>query len=841
MANWTNLKDSIAKVIKTNGNQEITGEILQQTLLSIVDNVGNNAQFKGVAIPSTVPTEQDGNTFYLASTQGTYPNFANLEVGESEIAVFVNKTEDTWEKLSLPIKTGSDIKVPLLKGGNVTATPTGSGVVLSVPTLQPDGSETKSNLVVNVASKTQAGVMSSAQVNNLENVKTQVNTVAQSVSSLEKKHDEDFGNIPDFVVGSNDDRDILNIDNGTGELTDELRVGISLKTKDSANGTEGEAIGYIEAFDPVASESNVSGRAGVADIALFDHIPRVFNGIADLKVGDDAGKALTPVYARQAPNDYEAVATENKFYANGPATPRAGDRIRMNTYTSTVAESPSWAIVTSVQKHGKNIWMLATFENTTYTFSYVDGTYLVNTAWAELSQGKYIYDADALLSLTSASAAADLRDALKPMGASVYRIPKTGDLLLLNGKIGELSLRVVESSDTNVLYISKTNGETIEATINADGFSGWTVSEESKPMRYAYEYVLMLLTGASTEEAAIRQALTPMEIVIQGSEAYTFATTQPRLPQTGDVLVGVKDGSVSGKVICADNSSDKDWMAFSVMAVSPDNSGQPTYPLLLAATIKKDFSDIKGTFYGSLLDAQTLATITSVGTLRDLYIQAGAKYNEDTGYYELNGLTDITEEEMRKIYNRYLADVGTNPYGSGWLSLNPSSVRTNLPCAVSSALFTELSNCISGTNVEVLNIARPEIANSDADVCYISRTVAAAHQRMPKLKRVIGIWRYNNDNPSNFDFGYGQPFSNCPLLEEIKMARINKSHTFAVSPNLSKASVLYMIQNANPPSGAAVGSIVITLHPDAYARLKDDADILAALEEKNGVITLVSA
>ena len=73
------------------------------------------------------------------------------------------------------------------------------------------------------------------------------------------------------------------------------------------------------------------------------------------------------------------------------------------------------------------------------------------------------------------------------------------------------------------------------------------------------------------------------------------------------------------------------------------------------------------------------------------------------------------------------------------------------------------------------------------------------------------------------------------------MMRINKSHTFAVSPNLSKESVQYMIENANPPSGAAAGSIAITLHPTAYARLKDDADIVAALEAKGGIVTLVSA
>lgn len=230
---------------------------------------------------------------------------------------------------------------------------------------------------------------------------------------------------------------------------------------------------------------------------------------------------------------------------------------------------------------------------------------------------------------------------------------------------------------------------------------------------------------------------------------------------------------------------------------------------------------------------------TKGGTLRDLYISAGAKYNEQTGYYELNGLTDITEEEMRVIYNRYLIDIGTNTAASGWLNLDKGE-RTNLPCITRADIFGSLDNGISGSKVEVLRIC----AASSEDyirTCYVGGTMAVAHQSMPKLKKVIGIWRYTNENPNVYYFDYGQPFSKCPLLEEIRMEKINKSHTFAVSPNLSKESVQYMITNANPPSGAAAGSIAITLHPTAYARLKDDADIVAALEAKNGVITLVSA
>lgn len=230
---------------------------------------------------------------------------------------------------------------------------------------------------------------------------------------------------------------------------------------------------------------------------------------------------------------------------------------------------------------------------------------------------------------------------------------------------------------------------------------------------------------------------------------------------------------------------------------------------------------------------------TTSGTLRDLYISAGAVYNEATGFYELNGLTDITEEQMRVIYNRWLIDIGTNSNASGWLNLDKGE-RTNLPCITRADIFNGMDNSISGTDVEVLRICA---ANSKDYIrtCYVSKTMAVAHLSMPKLKKVIGIWRYFSENPSNYSFSYGQPFSKCPLLEEIRMEKINKSHTFAVSPNLSKESVLYMITNANPPSGAAVGSIAITLHPTAYARLKDDADIVAALEAKGGIVTLVSA
>lgn len=100
MANYQKLKQAIADVIKTNGNQEITGAILQSTLLSIVNGIGVNRTFAGIATPTTVPVTPDANIFYLALTAGSYVNFDNITVNPAELAVIVN-TMSGWSKTTI--------------------------------------------------------------------------------------------------------------------------------------------------------------------------------------------------------------------------------------------------------------------------------------------------------------------------------------------------------------------------------------------------------------------------------------------------------------------------------------------------------------------------------------------------------------------------------------------------------------------------------------------------------------------------------------------------------------------------------------------------------------------
>ena len=103
MGNYEELKQAISDVIKTNGNQEITGAIMQNALLSIISTVGSNATFAGIATPETNPGTPDQNVFYIALKNGIYSNFGSIELN-NEVLLLTNKN-GSWEKTNTGIAT----------------------------------------------------------------------------------------------------------------------------------------------------------------------------------------------------------------------------------------------------------------------------------------------------------------------------------------------------------------------------------------------------------------------------------------------------------------------------------------------------------------------------------------------------------------------------------------------------------------------------------------------------------------------------------------------------------------------------------------------------------------
>ena len=98
MANWSTLKAAVASIINTNGNQAITGQLLQNVLNNIITSVGENCTFAGIATPTTNPGAPDGNVFYLATTAGTYSNFNGIVIEEGEAVIL--EWKGSWVKKS---------------------------------------------------------------------------------------------------------------------------------------------------------------------------------------------------------------------------------------------------------------------------------------------------------------------------------------------------------------------------------------------------------------------------------------------------------------------------------------------------------------------------------------------------------------------------------------------------------------------------------------------------------------------------------------------------------------------------------------------------------------------
>lgn len=107
MANYATLKTAIQQVVKTNGNNEITGALLQQSLLAMVDSLGSGYQFVGVATPATNPGTPDAKVFYIANGKGIYINFERLDVADDEVVILYWDT--AWHKVPTGIALKSEI------------------------------------------------------------------------------------------------------------------------------------------------------------------------------------------------------------------------------------------------------------------------------------------------------------------------------------------------------------------------------------------------------------------------------------------------------------------------------------------------------------------------------------------------------------------------------------------------------------------------------------------------------------------------------------------------------------------------------------------------------------
>lgn len=210
-------------------------------------------------------------------------------------------------------------------------------------------------------------------------------------------------------------------------------------------------------------------------------------------------------------------------------------------------------------------------------------------------------------------------------------------------------------------------------------------------------------------------------------------------------------------------------------------------------------------------DIQDLTTVlnTQQGN-RALYVAAGAVYNEKTGFYELNGLTDITEEEMRTIYLQ--THHVTRQTDLSGVFAKANNIRTNYPFEIDGGYKQVLCHATFAgcTNIEVVAFTK-----SINNVFYSTR-VNYLFQYCRKLKEVIGIIRTDYADSSE---KYKNMFYQCTSLVRVSLSGVKYDISFSDSPLISLESLQFMITNA-----ANTSPIIVTVHADVYAKIQDETN-----------------
>lgn len=257
-------------------------------------------------------------------------------------------------------------------------------------------------------------------------------------------------------------------------------------------------------------------------------------------------------------------------------------------------------------------------------------------------------------------------------------------------------------------------------------------------------------------------------------------------------------------------------------------------------------------------DKVKLEGIDTSSSLRPLYLAAGALYNDtDTDntqtdpygrpvtwkahHYYLNGLGDITEEEMADIYAN-ARGMFANQQNINYGFTGATTARTNFKplrrgdwCLDIRALdlfygCSKMETVAIGNSVSSTDKSGSSCTFADLVECFLACS---------SLRYIYGVIQPN----ANCNTGY--VFGGCYKLEEVRVLALTQSISFADSPLLSFDSLKFLVDNANNS-----GSIEVEVHPDvcdliygdatpeAYEKSGHDAqewgeEILRTAEDKN--------
>lgn len=255
-----------------------------------------------------------------------------------------------------------------------------------------------------------------------------------------------------------------------------------------------------------------------------------------------------------------------------------------------------------------------------------------------------------------------------------------------------------------------------------------------------------------------------------------------------------------------------------------------------------EITDAQGTHTATVNDGESVEVVQSTGTsetavmsqksstdsfiantpsgdpMHYMYVAIGAVWNEETGFWAMNGLTDLTNEDMTWIYKMSYV----KPLPVHRLDFAPHSYefRYSIKAKVTSGFphsiwYSELlimpiftwNCCIKKIQFNIDGNLTLKLYNSES-LGYCTELEEIIDKIEIDIPRVSFSRDYN--------------------LREVRLLLKNNVN-LSDSGKLSIDSVKYMIEHASS------SAITITLHPEAYERAIADAGVQAALANKTNV------
>lgn len=263
---------------------------------------------------------------------------------------------------------------------------------------------------------------------------------------------------------------------------------------------------------------------------------------------------------------------------------------------------------------------------------------------------------------------------------------------------------------------------------------------------------------------------------------------------------------------------------------TPANANYPSEKLVYDSLGKKGVISQTQTWSGTGSNPRTYVMSDQVYGLIpqsfiDLATSAGATFNSGTGYFGLNGLTDISYEEMRVIYDCTIGLIPNILRDKALAGNTTPTIRTTLPMRGVTSFASSIQYFAYGNNYLEQIVFNPVLYNS------AQNNGTGAFQNCYCLKSIFGMLRlYSTTNDADI-------FKNCYSLENVNIDFLRGSIALSQSSALSLASVVYMVENAVNTS-----AITITLHATAYARCQaDTTEYTYGGQTYTGILALATA